>query len=120
MRLRYAAGAPGWLAAVQKPSRYAVVADPRMQPATPLAFRSARADDVGYCLKLYFSEMERTMRELNLDLARHEASFREQWEVTQVEIIAQGNSEIGWLQSRREGDALFLAQLFVEPAFQGR
>jgi GNAT superfamily N-acetyltransferase len=62
--------------------------------------------------------MEKTIQGLNLDRAAHVASFHEQWEVTQVRIITLDGADIGWLQTATRNDALFLAQLFVEPAFQ--
>src|SRR5262249_52599783 len=38
--------------------------------------------------------------------------------LTQVRIIVRDGADVGWLQSRAEGDALFLAQLFVAAPFQ--
>jgi hypothetical protein len=35
-----------------------------------IALRPARPEDFDFCANLYFSEMERTIRELNLDAAR--------------------------------------------------
>jgi ribosomal protein S18 acetylase RimI-like enzyme len=40
--------------------------------------------------------------------------------VRQVRIITLDGADVGWVQSMLDGDALFLGQLFVTPAFQGR
>jgi ribosomal protein S18 acetylase RimI-like enzyme len=85
-----------------------------------IAVRPARAEDFDFCADLYFSEMDRIIRELNLDLAKHAANFRQRWDAQQVKIITLDGVDIGWVQSVVEGDALFLGQLFVAPAHQGR
>jgi GNAT superfamily N-acetyltransferase len=80
--------------------------------------RPSRPEDFEYCAALYFAEMEKTIQGLNLDRTAHAASFRDRWEVTQVRIITLNGADIGWLQTTTTNAALFLAQLFVEPAFQ--
>lgn len=85
-----------------------------------IADRPARAEDFDFCSDLYFSEMDRTIRELNLDLAKQAAGLRQRWDTRQVRIITLDGTDIGWMQSMIEGDALFLGQLFVAPAHQGR
>jgi GNAT superfamily N-acetyltransferase len=85
-----------------------------------ISLRPARTQDFDYCASLYFAEMEEIIRELNLDMAAQIISFREQWELTQVRIITFDGTDVGWLQSAARGDALFLAQLFVDRSFQGR
>ena len=83
-----------------------------------ISFRPARPQDFDYCANLYFAGMERSIRELNLDMAAQTANFRQRWEVTQVRIITLDGADIGWLQSTTQGDALFLAQLFVDAPFR--
>jgi len=83
-----------------------------------ISFCPARPEDFGYCASLYFDGMQTSIRELNLDMAAQLANFRQQWDFTQVRIITLDGSDIGWLQSRIHGDALFLAQLFVDASFQ--
>lgn len=80
--------------------------------------RPARHEDFEYCATLYFAGMEKIIEELNLDRAAQVGSFRERWDVTQVRIITLDGAGIGWLQTTTSEDALFLGQLFVEPAFQ--
>jgi ribosomal protein S18 acetylase RimI-like enzyme len=90
------------------------------KPAMRVAFRPAHAEDFDYCAGLYFASMEQIIRELNLDKVAHRASFRRQWELTQVRIITRDGADIGWLQSTIRDDALFLGQLFVDSPFQRR
>jgi ribosomal protein S18 acetylase RimI-like enzyme len=85
-----------------------------------IALRPAHAGDFDYCAALYFAGMERIVRELNLDRIAQATSLRERWDFIQVRIITLDGTDIGWLQSMTQGDALFLGQLFVEAAFQRR
>jgi GNAT superfamily N-acetyltransferase len=85
-----------------------------------VAFRPAQPRDFDYCERLYFAEMERINRELKLDRNLQVASFRRQWQVTQVRIITLDGADIGWLQSTTRDGALFLGQLFVEASRQRR
>ena len=78
----------------------------------------ARPQDFKYCERLYFSGMEKIIRDLKLDMARQAAGFRQRWDVEQVRIITLDGATVGWLQSTVRGDALFLAQLFVDGPFQ--
>jgi GNAT superfamily N-acetyltransferase len=57
---------------------------------------------------------------LNLDRVAQSASFRQQWELSQVRIITVDGADVGWLQSTMREGSLFLAQLFVDSAFQRR
>jgi ribosomal protein S18 acetylase RimI-like enzyme len=84
-----------------------------------IAVRPARVEDFDFCSDLYFSEMGRTIRELNLDLCKQAANLRQRWDLQQVRIITGDGDDIGWVQSMIEVDALFLGQLFVAPAHQG-
>jgi GNAT superfamily N-acetyltransferase len=83
-----------------------------------ISFRPALPQDFDYCAKLYFGEMERAIKELNIDMVAHAAGFRQRWEPTQVRIIILDGNDIGWLQSMAQGDTLFLAQLFVDASVQ--
>jgi predicted N-acetyltransferase YhbS len=86
----------------------------------PVTFRPARPADFDYCERLYFTEMERINRELKLDRNAQVASFRRRWDAAQVRIITLDGADIGWLQSTTQDGSLFLGQLFVETALQGR
>jgi GNAT superfamily N-acetyltransferase len=88
--------------------------------AMQITLRPARTEDFDYCVSLYFAGMKRVIRELNLDRVAQAAALRQQWDVTQVRIIALDDADIGWLQSTTRADALFLAQLFVDGSFRRR
>ncbi len=64
--------------------------------------------------------MDETIRQLKLDRAAHGADFRRRWDPAAVRIITLDGADIGWLQSRVEDGALFLAQLFVDAPLQRR
>jgi GNAT superfamily N-acetyltransferase len=85
-----------------------------------IALRPAVAHDFDYCKRLYFAGMKKIIEELNLDRGNQESGFLEQWAVQQVRIITVRVSDVGWLQSTMQEDALFLAQLFVDGPFQGQ
>jgi GNAT superfamily N-acetyltransferase len=57
---------------------------------------------------------------LNLARVAQATGFRQQWDLTQVQIITLDGADVGWLQTLVQGDALFVAQLFVDGSFQGR
>src|SRR5580692_318247 len=98
-----------------------VLAPPKAsRPAMNVAFRPARPDDFDYCERLYFAEMERINHELKLDREVQRASFRRQWDVSQVRIITVDGADIGWLQTLTHDGSYFLGQLFVEPPHQRR
>jgi ribosomal protein S18 acetylase RimI-like enzyme len=88
--------------------------------AMQITLRPARTQDFDFCEALYFAGMENVIRELNLDRIAQSASFHQLWELTQVRIIVVDGADVGWLQSTKRGDSLFLAQIFVSASFQRR
>jgi len=85
-----------------------------------ITLRPARTLDFDFCARLYFAGMENIIRELNLDRVAQSTSFHQQWELPQVRIITVDGADVGWLQSTTREGSLFLAQLFVDSAFQRR
>ncbi len=85
-----------------------------------VALRPALLEDFEYCRRLYFAAMSGIIKELNLDEAAQAVSFHQQWVQSEVRIITLDDSDLGWLQSRTREDGFFVAQLFVDPPFQGR
>ena len=83
-------------------------------------FRPAMPADFDYCATLYFAAREPTIRALALNIARHTADFRDRWSAAESRVITRERADIGWLQAAVDGDALFLKQLFVAAALQGR
>lgn len=86
----------------------------------PTSFRQALDQDFEYCKRLYLGEMGWIIEELHLDRAAQAASFQQQWDLTQVRIIALDGSDVGWLQTIAQDNELFVAQMFVDRPFQRR
>jgi len=84
----------------------------------PIELRPALEHDFEYCRRLYFGGMRWIIEELHLDRTAQETSFRQQWNSTQVRIIMLDNADVGWVQTIREDDELFVAQMFVDSRFQ--
>ena len=84
----------------------------------PIELRPALDYDFEYCRRLYFGEMSWIIEELHLHRAAQETSFRKQWNSTQVRLIALDGTDVGWVQTIREDDELFVAQMFVDSRFQ--
>ena len=85
-----------------------------------ICFRSADPADFNYCANLYFAGMEYTTRELGLDPSCRMTNFRQRWAAGETRIIVREGMDVGWVQSRIEGNSIFVAQLFVERSCQGR
>jgi GNAT superfamily N-acetyltransferase len=86
----------------------------------PIEMRPALNHDFEYCRRLYFAEMRWIIEELHLDRTAQEASFRQQWNSTQVRIIVLDGADVGWIQIIREDHDLFVAQILVDGPFQRR
>jgi GNAT superfamily N-acetyltransferase len=84
----------------------------------PIELRPALDHDFEYCRRLYFGEMRWIIEELRLDRTSQETSFRQQWNSTQVRLIALDGTDVGWVQTITEDDELFVAQMFVDSRFQ--
>ena len=84
----------------------------------PVVLRAALPEDFAYCRRIYFAEMKWIIEELHLDRATQETSFEQQWDPTQVKIIALDDADIGWLQMSTRDNELFVAQMFVDRPFQ--
>jgi GNAT superfamily N-acetyltransferase len=84
----------------------------------PIELRPALGHDFEYCKRLYFEGMGWIIEELHLDRAAQETGFRQQWNMTQVRIVVFDFTDVGWVQTVREDDELFVGQMFVESRFQ--
>ena len=78
-----------------------------------IGFRAAQIQDFDYCRSLYLAKIETVTPD-------QESSFHQRWQVLEVRIITCNGTDVGWLQSRAQDDALFLVQLFLETAAQGK
>ena len=83
-----------------------------------MELRPALDHDFEYCRRLYFEEMRWIIEELHLYRTAQETSFRQQWNSTQVRIIVLDDTDVRWVQTMREDDELFIAQMFVDNRFQ--
>jgi GNAT superfamily N-acetyltransferase len=86
----------------------------------PIELRPALDHNFEYCRRLYFVEMRWIIEELHLDGTAQETSFRQQWNPTEVRMIALDGTDVGWLQAITQDDGLFVAQMFVDGPFQRR
>jgi GNAT superfamily N-acetyltransferase len=84
----------------------------------PIELRPALDHDFEYCRRLYFSEMRWIIEELHLDRTAQETGLRQQWNSTQVRIVVLDGTDVGWVQTIREQDELFVGQMFVDGRFQ--
>ena len=84
----------------------------------PIELRPALDHDFEYCRHLYFGEMRWIIEELHLDRTAQETGFRQQWSSTQVRIVVLDGTDVGWVQTIREEDELFVGQMFVDGRFQ--
>jgi len=80
--------------------------------------RPALDHDFEYCRRLYFDGMGWIIDELHLDRTAQETGFRQQWNTAQVRIIVFDGTDVGWVQTVREDNELFVGQMFVESQFQ--
>lgn len=85
-----------------------------------IALRPAVTQDFEYCRRVYFAGMDQVIRELNLDRTAQSDGFRQQWVLTEVQIITLDGSDVGWLQVKIKSEELFVAQLFGDIPVQGR
>jgi GNAT superfamily N-acetyltransferase len=84
----------------------------------PIELRPALDHDFEYCRRLYFSEMRWIIEELHLDRTAQETGLRQQWNSTQVRIVVLDGTDVGWVQTIRDQDELFVGQMFVDGRFQ--
>ena len=87
-------------------------------PVPTIEMRPALEHDFEYCRRLYFDEMRWIIEELHLDRTAQETGFRRQWNSTQIRIIVLDGTDVGWVQTIREQDELFVGQMFVDSRFQ--
>jgi GNAT superfamily N-acetyltransferase len=83
-----------------------------------LTLRAAQRADFAFCQRTYFDSMASIIETLKLDMSRQRESFRQQWQLPEVRIIAIAGNDVGWLQSAPANDAIFLAQLYLDGRLQ--
>ncbi len=86
-----------------------------------LALRPARAADVAFTKRIYFETMRWIIEgRSGRNQKRQDDSFARQFILEEIGIITSDGVDIGWQQSADLGDAIFLKQLFIAPAYQRR
>lgn len=85
-----------------------------------LTLRPVRPDDYGFCERTYFEPLQAMIAELGLDEVRGRTKFSDRWQIDQVRIAVRRGQTIGWLQTSLVEDAVFIVQLFVDPALRGQ
>jgi GNAT superfamily N-acetyltransferase len=93
---------------------------PSSNEAAQIEFRSADEKDFDYCAKLYFAGIEPIIERLKLNRAAQVADFHRRWDPKQVQIVTRDGIDVGWFQTATSHDAIFLAQIFVEPVAQNQ
>jgi ribosomal protein S18 acetylase RimI-like enzyme len=86
-----------------------------------IVLRWATPQDFDMALSLYVVTMKQLTSELmTWDESKQSTSFAEQWNVADVQIITLEDRDIGWVQAAEMASEIFLQQMFVSPAYQGR
>ncbi len=87
----------------------------------PITLRRAYADDLDFCQGHYEEAMRPAVERLfGWDQARQDESFRRQWAVEEVSIIASDGIDIGWMQVAQGDGILFLKQIHLARDFHNR
>ena len=86
-----------------------------------ITLRAATIEDLGFAGELYLETMRYiTDRLPQFDEGQHMAKFAERFLPNEVRIVVAAGEDIGWLQVSETGDEIFLKQIFLQPACQGR
>jgi len=89
--------------------------------AALISLRSARFDDFLFCRRVSHETMRRIVEQLfGWDEKRQAEKFASQWRLDETRIITCAGDDVGWLQARPAGDAIFLGQLYLDTPFHGR
>jgi ribosomal protein S18 acetylase RimI-like enzyme len=81
--------------------------------------RAYQAQDFDFARQLYFESMRRAIERLfGWDQAHQEASFAGWFYPDEVSIIVADAVDVGWIQQRQHGSAIFLGSIYVRPETQ--
>ncbi len=84
-----------------------------------IGLRPALEHDFEYCRRLYFAEMRWIIDELRLDRNSQKPASGSSGTGAGSCYSAHG-TDVGWLQTIREDNQIFVAQMFVDSPFQRR
>src|SRR5581483_1803406 len=83
--------------------------------------RQALPADVDFARSLYFETMRGMIESVfGWDQHRQEESFAEWFDLEQVGIIVADGLDVGWLQTRKDEQEVYLGSLYVKPEMQRR
>ena len=86
-----------------------------------IALRPAASADFDFCRCLYVDLMRPLSEEIfPWDEAGQDAHFARQFKLEEVQIITAGGRDVGWLQTQKRKDEIFLGQLYVVATAQNR
>lgn len=84
-----------------------------------LQLRTYCANDFEFARGLYFQTMRWAIeRTFGWDQAFQEANFAEWFKADEISIIVADGADVGWIQQRPDGEAIFLGSIYIAPAMQ--
>jgi GNAT superfamily N-acetyltransferase len=84
-----------------------------------IQLRAYQTQDFDFARQLYFETMRWAIERLfGWDQAHRETSFAEWFHPHEVRIIVANGADVGWIQKREEGGAIFLGSIYVVPSMQ--
>ena len=84
-----------------------------------IQLRPAEPQDFEFCARLYGADLALYIPDPAAQAAKL-ATLRPRWHVGEVRIIVRDGTDIGWLQSTSDGQAVFIVQFFVDTPLRGR
>jgi ribosomal protein S18 acetylase RimI-like enzyme len=83
--------------------------------------RAYQTQDFNFARQLYFETMRWSIERLfGWDQAHQEASFAGWFRPDEVSIIVANGVDVGWIQQREEGGAIFLGSIYITHEMQGK
>lgn len=84
-----------------------------------IRLRACQAEDFDFARQLYFETMRWAIERLfGWDQAHQEANFDGWFNFDEVDIIVADGVDVGWIQQREDGGAIFLGSIYVIPEMQ--
>lgn len=81
--------------------------------------RAYCADDFDFARGLYFETMRWAIERIfGWDQACQDASFAEWFKADEVSIIVADSVDVGWIQQRLDGEAIYLGSIYIAPSMQ--
>jgi len=87
----------------------------------PISLRPAKPVDYGFARQSCFAALKALLGpDADWDEALEDGLFARQFVQSEVEMVALGERDAGWLQTRREGGRIHLIRFCLAPGFRGR